>query len=31
MWDSQAGKQDTKAFREAVFISMLAVAQQIPI
>jgi hypothetical protein len=29
--DIQAGKWDTKAFQEAIFISVLAVAQQIPI
>jgi hypothetical protein len=31
LWDIQAGKQDTKTFWEAVFISMLSVAQQIHI
>jgi hypothetical protein len=29
--DVQAGNQDTRAFQEAVFIRMPAVAQQIPI
>jgi DMSO reductase anchor subunit len=31
LWYIQAGKQDTKAFGEAMFISMLAVTQWIPI
>jgi hypothetical protein len=30
LWDIQAGKQDTKAFQEATFISLPAAAQQIP-
>jgi hypothetical protein len=31
MWDIQAGKQDTKAFQEAIFTGMPVVAQQVPI
>jgi hypothetical protein len=31
LWDIQAGKWDTKAFWEAMFISVLVAAQQIPI
>jgi hypothetical protein len=31
LWDVQAGKWDTKTFQEAIFISVLAAAQQIPI
>jgi hypothetical protein len=31
LWDIQAGKRDTKAFQEAIFISMLAAAQRIHI
>jgi hypothetical protein len=30
LWNIQTGKRDTKAFQEAIFISMPAVAQQIP-
>jgi hypothetical protein len=31
LWDIQVGKQDTKAFQEEIFISVLASAQQIHI
>jgi hypothetical protein len=31
MWNIEAGKQDTKAFQEAMFISVRAAAQQIHI
>jgi hypothetical protein len=31
LWDIQAGKWDTKAFQESMFISMTAAAQQIHI
>jgi hypothetical protein len=31
LWDIQAGKWDTRAFWEAIFMSVLAVAQWIPI
>jgi hypothetical protein len=31
LWDIHAGKWDTKAFLEAMFISVPVVAQQIPI
>jgi hypothetical protein len=31
LWDIQAGKQDTKAFQETIFTSMLTAAQWNPI
>jgi hypothetical protein len=31
LWDIQAGKWDTKAFQEPIFISLWAAAQQIHI